>query len=64
MSTEDKTGAAVSDQDIDDALDAVTASLVKIATLPPQLAVNLPNIRRCLQQFKTSRAAMKLLSGG
>lgn len=50
----------VSDRDIADAREAVTASLVdagSILKLPPQLVVNLGNIKRCLEQLKASRAA-------
>lgn len=48
----------VSDRDVEDALQAVTEMLVRpasVMSLPPQLAVNLPNIRRCLLELKTQR---------
>lgn len=55
MSTEfvDKSGQPPSDQDIDEAIQAVRASFVKhIAKIPPELAVQLPNISRCLAYLK------------
>lgn len=64
LDQEDRTGAGVSDRDINDAIDAVRNSMVIIHKLPPQLGANLPNIHRCLRQFQAQRAAMKLMSGG
>lgn len=64
MESEDLTGSLVSDRDIDDAMSAVKTGMIHVMKLPPELAVNLPNVLRCLQQLKTNRAAMKLLSGG
>lgn len=51
-----KTGDAVSIEDIDGAIAVVRRSLVQnILSLPPGLAVEMTNILRCLQQFHTLR---------
>jgi hypothetical protein len=54
---EDNTGKLVSLQDIDDAIAACSAAVTRITTVMgnPQLAVNLPNILRCLQELKAIR---------
>ncbi len=57
---EDKTGHLVSVEDIDAAIMAVDRGIVSIGKLMlvPELAVNMPNIRRCLQELKGIREAM------
>ncbi len=59
---EDKTGQRVSLPDIDDAIGAMKAMIVRIDLLtkiPPQVAVNLPNILRCLQELRQFREQAK-----
>ena len=56
----DKTGQLPTQQDFDDALDSVGKALVgKIHELPPDLAVNLAVIHRCLKAGKALFAAIE-----
>lgn len=49
----DKTNALPSQQDFDDAIQAVNRSAIRnITQLPPELGVNMPNILRCLKAGK------------
>lgn len=53
----DITGQAPSERDVDDAIQAIRNQVVGMGMLklPPELAVNLPNILRCLQHYKAHR---------
>jgi hypothetical protein len=54
----DMTGQPPSNQDVEDAIKAVTSVMVNPKTmlsLPPELIVNLPNIRRCLMELRKLR---------
>lgn len=54
---QDKTGSLVSIDDIDAAIRAVAGAITKIQMLmqAPELAVNLPNILRCLRELQAIR---------
>lgn len=53
---EDLTGKPVSKQDIDEALIVVQKYLVKgMTTFPPEFAVQLPNIMRCLRELRSHK---------
>lgn len=54
---EDKTGHLVSERDIQDAIDAVSHAVPRVTQLmqTPALAVNLPNILRCLRELQIIR---------
>lgn len=53
---EDVTASLVSDRDIVDAMNAVRSALVRhIVTMPAEVAVQLPNIRRCLTELDIRR---------
>lgn len=58
---EDRTGKAPSDQDVADAIEATTTQMVKgqILQMHPMLAVNIANIRRCLEHYAGIRRAAK-----
>lgn len=52
----DMTGKPVSKRDIEEAILVVKKSMVtELAKLPPGLAVQLPNILRCLQEFEKTK---------
>jgi hypothetical protein len=52
MNFVDNTGKPVSRRDIEDAIGAVRTAMAKhFVTLPPELAVQLPNIHRCLGEL-------------
>lgn len=57
---EDQSGYPVSEQDINDALRATHAALPYILRLPNELAVQLPNVIRCLQELKVWRVGSDL----
>jgi hypothetical protein len=60
MSFEDKTGQPVSDQDIDEAIAVVTRAMVlSVLKLPPELAVQMPNIHRCLKRAEGASYAQR-----
>lgn len=57
MQMVDRTGMPSTEADYDEAIAAVTDALVRsIAALPPMLAVQLPNVIRCLKQGKSLTA--------
>lgn len=58
---EDNIGKLVSLKDIDDAISAVRQGVVSVAKIMeiPQLAVNMPNILRCLNELKTIRQRLE-----
>lgn len=49
---DDKTGQPPSARDIDEAIAIVQKHITAIAALPPALAVQLPNIYRCLRYLR------------
>ena len=52
MGHKDITGELVSEQDIKEAITAVKSVMTKdMLKLPPELAVNIPNIHRCLTEL-------------
>ncbi len=59
IDTEDRTGRLVSERDIDDAIAAVIGAVPKTVQIMqagvPGLAVNIPNILRCLQELQVMR---------
>jgi hypothetical protein len=53
MNFEDKTGTPPSQRDIDEAIQVVKKMIItSVMKLPPELAINLPNILRCLQRLR------------
>lgn len=55
---QDLTGEPPSNRDIEEALQVITRLMVDIkmiATLPPQILVQVPNIRRCLLELRRLR---------
>lgn len=62
---EDATGQAPSLKDIEDALQAVhwliTHMPQVMTALPPQVLVNIPNMRRCLMELARLRAGQVLV---
>lgn len=56
MTMQDMSGEPRSDKELQEAIDAITTVAVKHALLlPPMLAVNLMNIRQCLQELQVRR---------
>lgn len=60
---EDKTGAMTSVRDREGAIEAIKKvvvgqAMMQIAAISPELAVNLPNILRCLQEHHEIRTAL------
>lgn len=57
VNIEDRTGSLVSIDDIDAAIRAAAGAITKIQLLmqTPELAVNLPNILRCLRELQAIR---------
>jgi hypothetical protein len=47
----DKTGGMPTGDDAEEALTVVARYILSITTLPPELAVQMPNIHRCLVAF-------------
>ena len=53
MSFIDMTGTPPSERDVDEATKVVKKMIItQMMNLPPELAINLPNILRCLQRLK------------
>jgi hypothetical protein len=53
MDFEDKSGQPPSARDVDEAIATVGRFIVRaIGTLPPELAIQLPNIHRCLRYLR------------
>lgn len=50
----DTTGKMPTVKDVEEAEQAVKSLITKIATVPPEIAVQLPNILRCLQVAKAT----------
>ena len=55
----DQSGQSRSDQDLQDAIDAVTREMVVLAPGNPQLIVMLPTIRECLVELQGFREIVK-----
>lgn len=52
----DEAGKPVSQHDVDEAIRVVSKQLVVgLLKLPPELAVQLPNILRCLQELRSMK---------
>jgi len=59
IESEDMTGRLIPLVDIDDAIGAITQLMGNVSllmTLPPELAVNAGNIRRCLLELRAIRS--------
>jgi hypothetical protein len=50
MEFEDRTGKPITSAEFEDAIGVVTKFVPQMMSLPPELAVQMMNIRRCLQQ--------------
>jgi hypothetical protein len=51
---EDRTGKPVRKEEVDEALAVVRKFIVSgLTTFPPEFAVQLPNIMRCLQELRS-----------
>jgi hypothetical protein len=47
---DDRTGMPVPVEDFSEAIEVVTKYMLRIAQVPPELAVQLGNVKRCLEQ--------------
>ncbi len=59
----DKTGEPSTTQDIEDAISASKKLLGQIMKLPPEIAVHLPVIHRCLREYQAILLAIEKRDG-
>jgi hypothetical protein len=62
MDIEDRTGLPIETREYEEAIGVITRMLPRMMALPPELAVQLLNIKRCLEQgmVLTARAESEL----